>query len=48
MVLVAVAVARDDNVAHQPADLRDAEGYEVPLVVESAPFVASVARMAVK
>jgi hypothetical protein len=33
MVLVGVVAGRDDDVPEKPADLRDAEGYEVLLVV---------------
>lgn len=37
MTVVAIVAGRDDDVSDQPADLRDAEGYEVLLVVRAAP-----------
>ncbi len=48
MMVVGAVVGHDDDVADQPADLRDAEGYEVLFVVHAALFAASAARTAVR
>jgi hypothetical protein len=47
MMLVGL-VTRPDEMTHELADLRDAQGYQLLLLADVAPFAASRARRAVR